>query len=73
MNVFAGQWFHVMTFEEGNVLEDQKWQAPSSCFEQTISQAKLIGSKDDKISTGLFSKASLGAHEGLFRNAYVTL
>jgi hypothetical protein len=25
-----------MAFEEGNILEDQQWQAPSSCFEKAL-------------------------------------
>ncbi|CAM6042837.1 unnamed protein product [Sphagnum compactum] len=33
---FTGQTLHVMAFEEGNILEDQQWQAPSSCFEKAL-------------------------------------
>jgi len=71
MTIFAGMWLHVMTFEEGNVLEDQKWQAPSSCFERT--PASLIASKvDDQTRQGLFSKESLGDHKELFDNERIT-
>lgn len=65
-----------MTFEEGNVLEDQKWQAPSSCFEGTAASASLssfIASKaDDQTRQGLLSKESLGVHKNLFDNEKVT-
>lgn len=61
-----------MTFEEGNVLEDQQWQAPSSCFERTPaspSRSSLIASKvDDRTRQGLLSKASLGVNKDLFDN-----
>ncbi|BBN07212.1 hypothetical protein MPTK1_4g01960 [Marchantia polymorpha subsp. ruderalis] len=30
---FTGMFMHIMTFEEGAVLSDPQWQAPSSCFE----------------------------------------
>jgi len=64
-------WLHVITFDEGNVLEDQKWQAPSSCFERT--PASLIASKvDDQTRQGLLSKESLGDHEDLFDNGKIT-
>jgi uncharacterized protein YbcV (DUF1398 family) len=63
------QWFHIMTFEEGKVLEDQQWQAPSSCFENTTafdSRSTL----EDQISQSSFSKASFVAHRGLYHNVY---
>lgn len=31
-NIIAGREAHVMTFEVGAVLEDEKWQAPVYCF-----------------------------------------
>lgn len=30
--ILAGREAHVMTFEVGAVLEDEKWQAPVYCF-----------------------------------------
>lgn len=29
---FVGRTAHVMTFEVGAALEDEKWQAPTYCF-----------------------------------------
>lgn len=31
---FAGRAAHVMTFEVGAALEDERWQAPVYCFEE---------------------------------------
>lgn len=33
--MFVGMTAHVMTFEVGAVLEDEKWQAPFYCFNGT--------------------------------------
>ena len=42
----AGMSSHVMTFEEGAVREDEKWQAPVYCFdkgtEYSTSEVKLV-------------------------------
>lgn len=40
----AGRSIHVMTFDVGAVLEDEKWQAPVYCFENKETQSDL-GSK----------------------------
>lgn len=37
----AGRSIHVMTFEVGAVLEDEKWQAPVYCFEKEKAQRDL--------------------------------
>ena len=42
----AGRSSHVITFEEGAVREDEKWQAPVYCFdkgtEYSTSEVKLV-------------------------------
>jgi hypothetical protein len=72
MIVFTGMDLHVMKFEEGNVLEDQKWQAPVSCFQKTTasaSQTTLTVSEDDyQIRKGLLSKASVGGRRELYHD-----
>lgn len=36
--ITAGRSIHVMTFDVGAVLEDEKWQAPVYCFEKKETQ-----------------------------------
>ncbi|KAG0590149.1 hypothetical protein KC19_1G076300 [Ceratodon purpureus] len=68
----SGMDLHIMTFEEGNVLDDIKWQAPVSCFQKTSQTALTASEDDDKSRKGLLSKASLGGRKGLHSEAYVT-
>ncbi|XP_052182853.1 uncharacterized protein At4g14100-like [Diospyros lotus] len=52
----SGAAAHVMTFEVGSVLEDQKWQAPLYCFQKTKKESLLLE-----------SVANVGSHGGLIR------
>ncbi|CAM6102310.1 unnamed protein product [Calypogeia fissa] len=39
----TGQFLHVLTFEEGAVLPDMVWQAPSYCFQDSASTTEDLG------------------------------
>ncbi|CAA7405157.1 unnamed protein product [Spirodela intermedia] len=40
---YTGRSIHVMTFEEGAVLEDEKWQAPVYCFDSAAAAVASSG------------------------------
>ncbi|KAL8121479.1 uncharacterized protein At4g14100-like [Apium graveolens] len=47
---YTGRGAHVMTFEVGAVLEDEKWQAPAYCFGTKDHIAELLADNTTKAS-----------------------
>lgn len=62
----SGMDLHIMTFEEGNVLEDRKWQAPAYCFLKSTSTAS---EDEDQSRKGLLSNTNLGGRKNLYPKA----
>ncbi|KAI7985336.1 Uncharacterized protein LOK49_LG14G01345 [Camellia lanceoleosa] len=58
---YSGYAAHVMTFEVGRVLDDEKWQAPGYCFEEK--QRPLIESVANV--GGLMMRGAINASMGL--------
>ncbi|KAJ7550825.1 hypothetical protein O6H91_07G120100 [Diphasiastrum complanatum] len=58
---YTGRSIHVMTYEEGAVLVDDKWQAPYCCFEQT---------QQEHNSSSPRTESLLAYSKGPFRKPY---
>lgn len=68
----TGMWMHVMKFEEGNVLDDQKWQAPPSCFERrvasTTSSALKASEVGERERQGIYIKKAVVARKAMYHS-----
>ncbi|KAJ0974609.1 hypothetical protein J5N97_016574 [Dioscorea zingiberensis] len=53
---YTGRAAHVMTFEVGAVLEDEKWQAPVYCFEKSDEN---VGKTEEVLQESLMLEKSL--------------